>query len=96
MVITVLEAKVAPEKVSLLEATYQQAVEHLDAGIFQTCLVQDSKDPAVWQIITHWESREALDRMRQTGEIPRGVLIFGAAGAEPRLSVFKVAAHAMK
>ena len=94
MVITILEAQVAPEKASLLEATYKQATEHLDAGIVQTYLIQNSKEPAIWEIVTHWESREALDAMRQTGETPRGVLIFRAADAEARLSVFKVAAYA--
>jgi heme-degrading monooxygenase HmoA len=94
MVITVLEAQVAPEKASLLEATYKEAIEHLDAGIVQTCLIQNSKDTAIWQIVTYWESREALDAMRQTGETPRGVLIFRAADAEPHLTVFKVAAYA--
>jgi hypothetical protein len=29
--------------------------------------------------------------MRQSGETPRGVLIFHAAGADPVLSVFEVA-----
>lgn len=94
MVITVLEAQVAPEKASLLEAAYKQAIERLDAGIVQTCLIQNSKDPATWQIVTQWESREALDAMRQTGETPRGVLIFRAADAEPRLFVYNVAAYA--
>ena len=94
MVITILEAQVAPEKASSLEAAYKQAIEHLDAGIVQTFLIQNSNDPTVWQIVTHWESREALDAMRRTGETPRGVLIFRAVDAEPRLSIFKVAANA--
>jgi quinol monooxygenase YgiN len=94
MVITVLEAQVAPEKASLLEATYKEAIEHLDAGIVQTCLIQNSKDTAIWQIVTYWENSEALDAMRQTGGTPRGVLIFRTADAEPQLTVFKVAAYA--
>ncbi len=94
MVITVLEAQIAPEKTAMLETTYKQAIAHLDPGIVQTFLIQNSKDPGTWQIITQWESREALEAMRQTGETPRGVLIFRAVEAEPRLSVFRVAAHA--
>ncbi len=94
MVITVLEAQVAAEKAGLLEATYKQAIEHLDAGIVRTYLIRSSKEPALWQIVTLWESREALETMRQTGETPRGVLIFRAVDAEPRLSVFEVVAHA--
>jgi heme-degrading monooxygenase HmoA len=94
MVITILEAQVAIEKASMLEAAYKKAIEHLDAGIVQTFLLQNSSDPAVWQIVTLWESREKLDAMRQTGETPRGVLIFGTVGAKPRLSIFDVLASA--
>jgi heme-degrading monooxygenase HmoA len=94
MVITNLQAEVAPDKVTILESTYKQAIEHLDTGIIQTYLLQSLRDAAVWQIVTVWESREVLEAMRQTGETPRGVLIFRAAGAEPTLSIFSVAAHA--
>ena len=93
MVITVLEAQVASEKATILEATYKQAIEHLDAGITQTFLLRSSKEPVWWQIVTVWESREALEAMRQSGETPRGVLIFRAVEAEPTLSVFGVVAH---
>jgi quinol monooxygenase YgiN len=93
MVITVLEAQVAPEKASALETTYRLAVEHLDAGIVQTFLIRSSQETNLWQIVTQWESREALEAMRQTGETPRGVLIFRAVDADPRLSVFEVVAH---
>ena len=40
MVITVLEAQVAPEKATLLEATYKQCIQHLGAGIAQTFLLR--------------------------------------------------------
>ena len=94
MVITILEAQVDPEKATLLETTYKQAIEHLDSGIMQTFLLQSSKTTGLWQIVTLWESLEALETMRQLGETPRGVLIFRAAEAEPTLSIFGVVAHA--
>jgi heme-degrading monooxygenase HmoA len=94
MVMTILEAQVGPEKATLLETTYKQAIEHLDVGIVQTFLLQSSKTAELWQIVTLWESREALETMRQSGETPRGVLIFRAAEAEPTLSIFGVVAHA--
>ena len=93
MVITVLEAQVAAEKTSALEMTYKQAIEHLDVGIVQTFLARSSQESSLWQIVTHWESRAALEAMRQTGETPRGVLIFRAVDATPRLSIFEVVAH---
>lgn len=95
MVITILEARVAPEKAATLEEAYTQATsEQLDAGIAQTFLVRSSRDADLWRILTFWKSREALDRMRQSVETPRGVLIFRTAEAEPALAVFDVVAHA--
>jgi quinol monooxygenase YgiN len=95
MVITILEATVAPDKAALLEAAYRQGIDQLDAGITQTFLVRSSKDSNVWRIITVWESRDALEQMRRSGETPRGVVMFRTADAEPVLSVFDVVAHAV-
>ena len=94
MVITILEAQVAPDKAARLEEAYKQGIENLDAGITQTFLLRSSKDANAWRIVTIWQSREALDAMRSSGETPRGVLMFRAADAEPALSVFEVVAHA--
>lgn len=94
MLMTVLEAKVDPEKTSLLEQDFRQGIEHLDAGIVQTFLLRGVGASDLWRILTVWESREALDAMRASGETPRGVLIFRAAGAEPSLSIFELRAQA--
>ncbi len=94
MVITKLEAHVAPEKWQALEQAYKEAIAHLEPGIVETFLLHGLKEPAVWQIVTVWESRAALDEMRNSGQTPRGVLIFRAAGAEPTLSIFDVDSHA--
>jgi heme-degrading monooxygenase HmoA len=93
LVITILEAQVAPEKTARLEEAYKQATKHLDAGITQTFLLRSAKDASLWRIVTVWESREALEAMRQSGETPRGVVMFRAADAEPMLSVFDVVAY---
>src|SRR5512141_919650 len=94
MVITVLEAHVAPEKAGLLEETYRQGVQQLEAGIVQTFLLRAAKEPNVWQIVTPGDSRAALDEMRRMTSAPRGVLMFRAAEAEPTLAVFEVVSHA--
>ncbi len=94
MVITVLEALVQADKTDSLKAVYQQATQHLDEGISQTFLLHSTKDPGIWQIVTIWQSRAALEKMRQSGEKPRGVLIFREAGAEPKLTVYEVIANA--
>ena len=94
MVITVLEARVAAEKSSALEAAYNDSIKQLDAGIEQTFLVRNFKEPARWQIITVWESLAALEAMRNSGQTPRGVIMFHAADAEPTLSIWDAVAHA--
>jgi heme-degrading monooxygenase HmoA len=94
MVITILEAQVAPEKAAVLEEIYQEATKQLDAGIVQTFLLRAVKEPGKWQIVTVWESRAALDAMRQSGETPRGVVMFRSVHAEPTLSVYEVVAQA--
>jgi hypothetical protein len=93
MVVTVLEAHVDAEKAALLEEEYRRGIERLDEGISQTFLLRSMKDASLWQILTVWQSREALEAMRRTGETPRGVLMFRAAEAEPMLSVFDLQAH---
>jgi heme-degrading monooxygenase HmoA len=85
MVITVLEAEVAAGQADALQTDYQTAVEHLDPGIVETFLLRGSRNPDHWQIVTLWESRAVLDAMRQSGETPRGVQLFRAAGTEPVL-----------
>jgi heme-degrading monooxygenase HmoA len=93
MVITILEARVTLENMSVLEAAFKNAVKQLDPGLVETSLIRDFKDQASWKIISLWESRQALETMRQSGETPRGVLIFREAKAEPVLSVFDVVVH---
>ena len=94
MVVTILEAEVAPDKAAMLEAAYREGIEHLDAGISQTFLLHDFRNTSLWRILTVWESRAALEAMRQSGQTPRGVLMFRAANAEPVLSVCDVTLQA--
>ncbi len=94
MVITILEAHVATDKAETLEQVFQESTKALDAGIVQTFLIHSLADASLWRIVTVWESREALTAMRQSGQTPRGVLIFREAGAEPILSVWDVPVHA--
>lgn len=91
---TILEAHVAPENAAVLEQTFKQETGRLDAGIVQTFLLHASHDPTLWRIATVWSSRQALAAMRQSGETPRGVVMFRAAGAEPALSIFEVVSTA--
>ena len=93
MVMTVLEAHVAAEKWAVLAASYKEGTAHLPPQMVETFLVQSTADPTLWRGISLWRSREALDEYRKSVQTAGGVLIFRAAGAEPTLTVFDVAAR---
>lgn len=90
MVITILEAHVDADKWPDFQADFRQRTADLPPQMVRTYLLQDVKDPTLWQILSVWKSREALEEMRNSGETPTGVLMFRSAGAEPRLSIYKV------
>jgi quinol monooxygenase YgiN len=94
MVITILEAKVEPGKWSVLQNTYKKETAQLPPQMIQTFLIQSLADKMTWQLVSVWKSRDALEEMRKSVETPAGVLMFRAAGAEPTLSVYEVAAFA--
>lgn len=91
MVLTVLEGTVQPERAADLEAAFRNAGGATPPGFIRSHLLSASADATQWRIETLWTSREALAAMRQTGT-PAGVLMFRAAGAEPSLAIFEVAA----
>jgi quinol monooxygenase YgiN len=97
MVVTILEANVAEERVGELERVYRDMTAEIPPEIVETFLVRGSDEAGVFRIITVWSSREALDRMRaQTaaaGTKPGGVLIFEAVGAAPTLKINEVVVH---
>jgi heme-degrading monooxygenase HmoA len=67
MVITVLRATVAAERLGDLERAYREGTAELTPGIRQTFLVRDTTERDTFLIVTHWVSREALDQMRASG-----------------------------
>ncbi len=94
MVITILEANVESKNWSAFQDDFKTRTAELPPQMIRTYLLQDTKDQTVWRIISVWKSREALDEMRNSGEVPTGVLMFRSAGAEPKLSIFNVPAFA--
>ena len=90
MLMTILEARVPQDNWTALEGAFQLASQYQDAGLVQSFLVHSAREDDLWRIMTVWESREALNAMRATGETPRGVQIFRSANAEPALSIFAI------
>jgi quinol monooxygenase YgiN len=94
MVMTILEAQVAPERWDALRTSYEARARLPDSGaIVESFLVQGTDDGRTWRIVTVWRDQEALDAMRGSGETPAGVLIFRDADAEPRLTIFSIWAN---
>jgi heme-degrading monooxygenase HmoA len=94
MVMTVLEARVAPGGWAALRRSYGQRARLSEEGpIVESFLLQSDDDPDVWRIVTVWRDRESLEAMRGSGETPTGVRIFRDADAEPRLTVLSVLAN---
>jgi quinol monooxygenase YgiN len=91
MILTVLEASVAPERAADLLAAFRAAEAEIPPGLVRSELICSVADASHWRIETLWADRAALDAMRQAGT-PAGVLMFRSAGAEPTLSVFDVQA----
>ena len=90
MVLTVLEANVAPDRIADLEQAYKEGASELPPDIIETFLVRDSNEPTLFRIITLWKSWEALHGVRSSGVKPKGVQMFEAAGATPELSILDV------
>lgn len=92
MVLTVLEARVLPDRVAdLLRAFEETRTSALPPFIVRSLLLRSDQDPDVWRIMTVFGSREDLDAMRASGQTPRAVAMFRAAGAEPTFSLFNIA-----
>lgn len=94
MVMTILEAHVAPENWVALEEAYRAGTKDLPPQLVETFLIHSNPDSTLWRIVGLWHSREALEEMRQSTETPGAVLMFRTAGAEPTLAVFDVDGHA--
>ena len=89
MVLTILEATVPSHRVADIQAAFHAAAGHVPPGFIRSHLVRASSDPTRWRIETLWKSRDALTAMRQAGT-PAGVLMFRAADAEPKLTIYDV------
>ncbi len=90
MIVTILEASIPLSKKHFLVNLFSKAVIELEDGIIDTYLMSNTKSTDLFRIITIWKSKEALDRMRSSTEVPRGVQFFREIGVEPSLSVYNV------
>jgi heme-degrading monooxygenase HmoA len=94
VIVTVLEARVDPHRAHDLVSAYSAGTAQMPEGLEETFLLRPVGGGDIWQIMTIWRGRAAMEAMRRASATPAGVLFFRAAGAEPLLSTYEVAAHA--
>jgi|WetSurMetagenome_2_1015567.scaffolds.fasta_scaffold231132_2 quinol monooxygenase YgiN len=90
MIMTSLEAHVELEKQETLKQALKSQVESKLPGLIEAVLARSSEDPNLWRLMGFWESRDVFEKYRRSVDVVAGILIFRAAGAEPRFSVFDV------
>ncbi len=92
MVMTVVQGHVAPESGAALEQAYEEAIARgLPAEMSQTFLLRRATEETLWQIVSIWHSREALEeRRRQRPATPAS--LFQAVGGEPTLHILDIVA----
>lgn len=88
-IVTVLEARVSEECWEVLQNAYRKLGGESALRPMQSFLMQSKETPTLWRIVSIWENMESLQKVRQSGETPAGVLVFRAAGAEPTLEIFE-------
>lgn len=93
MVVTMLEARVDPERGRDLQQAFTGGTGDLPPPIVETFLLH-AVDGDVWRVVTVWRSSQDLDAYRASVDTPEGVRMFSAAGAEPALTVFDVVSRA--
>jgi hypothetical protein len=93
MVVTVLEAHVARDRIGDLERAWRDGSRTLPPGLIESFLARDASDDMLFRIITLWSSREVLEKMRASVDKPKGVQFFESAGGTPQLSILDVVAH---
>lgn len=89
--ITVVEGRIAESKADVFEAAYRAVRDSdLPKGFRMSFLIRSASDPELYRIVTVWESRDALDRMRSSTKVPKAVALFSDAGVDPQVSIFEI------
>jgi len=90
MVITTLESIVKEKKWKTLQGAYRNLAKTSKNRPSESFLIQSLDNPSLWRIISIWKDMETLQKVRESGKTPTGILIFREAGAEPTLTIFDV------
>ena len=90
-VVTIVEGIVPTENFDkILEEYANVSSSKAPDGLLQSFLMQETKEPGLWRIVTVWESMEKLMKMREETKVPVAISLFQNVGAQPSVKVFEV------
>ncbi|HLB71830.1 MAG: antibiotic biosynthesis monooxygenase [Candidatus Methanoperedens sp.] len=90
-VITIVEGRVPISKAKEFETAYAALKQGaLSPGLIRSSLLRNSDNPEIYRIETIWESREALEKMRSSTQIPKAIELFQKVRASPRLEIYDI------
>lgn len=87
-VLTFVKGEVQSPKIGEFEAGYAALKkEPRPPGLEQSYLLKNTEKPETYTIVSIWESREALEKMRSSGREPAAPALFKKFGATPQLEI---------
>jgi hypothetical protein len=88
--VTIVEGMVEAVREGDLRSAWEEVTATvLPAGFIESSLLRT--DDGTWRIVTVWESKEAVIKMRATGDLPAALIVFERAGvAKPSVSMSTV------
>ena len=90
-VMTVVEGKVPRARIKEFQTAFaSMRGKPRPPGWKQSLLLQDTEDPELHRLSTTWESREALDKYRNSTTIPVAFALFRSVGVEPKIHIFEI------
>jgi hypothetical protein len=93
MIITIIEAKVLPDKWISLEAAYKSKIHHAPPQLRETFLLHDRTDTDIWRIISIWRSIEAYKEISNNPIYETCMQVFRSVGAVPTRRICDVPSH---
>jgi heme-degrading monooxygenase HmoA len=95
MYVTIVEGAVEAAREDDLRSAWEDTTSGvLPEGFIESSLLR--ADDGTWQIVTVWESKEAVMAMRASGERPAAIVMFEGAGSEPSVSMWTVEGRASR
>jgi len=84
-VITIVEGEIKPEQEEAFINSFN-ALNEIPKGLLKSYILQGKTD-GLWQVLSMWESEEALAYMQKTTTTPAAIELFKNLGSKPTVRV---------